>query len=440
MGGRRFRHEALVVGLVLLTAFGVMQSTSTQDETRLALTRALVTHGSVRIDRWRETEDRAFFAGHYYTDKAPGLSVAAIPAYGIERAAGGTASPWRGRWSRWLVRLLVNGPLLAFAILLVGRRAESLAEGSGAVVAVALGLGTILGALASILFDHVGAAAIAFAAFVLAMRDERRPVWAGALAGTAVLFDYSSGIVLCVLGVAVAVRGLRRAAWYAAGAVPPLLALAAYDQAAFGSPFHLSYRYVQNHFAAQQHSGLFGVGMPSLQDLRAVLVGGSGLHVGTGFLVTSPLLLASAAGAVLLWRRGLRLEVAVIACVSLAYLVYDAGYFLPYGGSSPGPRFAATALPFAVLPLAEALRRARIPTLVLVALSVGVSTADLLAWMWNNGIHFHVLPPTIWSSFGFSRGGGVAVVCVTAGLATAAAVVPAVRPRARPTVPAADAG
>lgn len=439
MRGTRFRREWLVLALLLLTAFAPMQLTSTQDETRLALTHSLVAHGSVRIDRWRHTEDRASFGGHVYTDKAPGLSVAAIPAYGIERAAGGTVSPWRGRWSRWLVRLLVNGPLLALAALLVGRRAERLVPGSGPLLAVALSLGTILGALASILFSHVGAAALGFAAFAAAPRDARRPVLAGLLAGAAVLVEYQSAVVLLVVGALVALGGLRRLGWYVAGAVPPLLGLAAYDWAAFGSPFHLSYRYVDNAFAAQQHAGFFGIGAPSLQSLRAVLVGGSGAGVGSGILVSSPLLLGAVAGAVLLWRRGLHREVLAIAAISLAYLVYDAGYFAPYGGTSPGPRFLAPALPFAVLPLAATYARWPRVTIALVAVSAAASTDLLLAWFWNNGFGLHVLPPTIWSAAGLSRGAGVAVVCVTAALALLAALDPAVRRRGAPATAAARA-
>jgi hypothetical protein len=415
-----------VLGLVALTVFAPMHGADAQDESRLALTRALVTQGTTRIDRWKNTQDRATYNGHFYTDKAPGLSLLAIPAYGVERAVGGTASPWTGRWSRWAMRVLVNGPLLLLLGLLVGRRAERLG-GGGALIAVGVTLGTILGALSSVLFSHVGAAALGFAAFAAAPRDQRRPVLAGALAGAAVLVEYQSAIILVVVACLVALGGRRRLGWYVVGALPPLVLLGAYDWVSFGSPLHLSYRYVDNVYTAEQSSGFFGIGVPSLSALRAVLLGGSGLRLGTGILVTAPLLLGAVAGAVLVWRRGFRREVIAIAAICALYIVYNAGYFLPYGGVSPGPRFLAPAIPFAVVLLGACYARWRLPTILLVLLSVGLSTDLLLGWFDNNLLHLHTLPRTIWSEAGLGRLTGVVLVFATAALAFLAAVLPPTR-------------
>ena len=47
----------------------------------------------------------------------------------------------------------------------------------------------------------------------------------------------------------------------------------------------------------------------------------------------------------LLYRRGRRAEALTIAAVALAFFVYDSGYWLPFGGGSPGPRFLIPVLP-----------------------------------------------------------------------------------------------
>ena len=99
--------------------------------------------------------------------------------------------------------------------------------------------------------------------------------------------------------------------------------------------FHLSYRYVANPFAERQHHGFFGIGVPTLHGLREVLVGNRGL------LVFSPVLLAAAVGLWLLWRRGDRAEALLAGAVSLLFCLLSAGYFLPYGGGSPGPASSA---------------------------------------------------------------------------------------------------
>src|SRR5690606_652586 len=55
---------------------------------RLALPRAMVAHASVRIGRLlAATGDKAFREGHWYTDKAPGTSWLAAPAYAAFYAA-----------------------------------------------------------------------------------------------------------------------------------------------------------------------------------------------------------------------------------------------------------------------------------------------------------------------------------------------------------------
>jgi hypothetical protein len=71
-----------------------------------------------------------------------------------------------------------------------------------------------------------------------------------------------------------------------------------------------------------------------------------------------------------MYRRGRRAEALVIGAVGLLFLVYNSGYYLPYGGRVPGPRFLITALPFLAVPLALAFRRHRGPALALAAASV----------------------------------------------------------------------
>jgi hypothetical protein len=374
-----------VIALIAVTALPVVNVINAQDVSRLGLTRNFAQHGSLELDAYAATRlDRARYHGRWYTDKAPGLSFAALAPYAVLSAT--TSVKPEAKWELegdlqlWFFRVLTSGVAFVVCVFLVGRVAEGLVEGSGAAVAATFGAGTLAAPLAATLFDHDAAALCGFGAFVLAWRARSRPDgrWsaaaAGAVAGVGVLVEYQVAAVAVILALYLfAVGGLRPALLFAAGLVPPLVLLGVYDQLAFGSPFHLSYRYVANRFASEQQRGFFGIGTPRLDAIRLVLVGARGL------LVFSPVLVAAAAGLGALWRRH-RAEAAVCIVVAAIFLVWNIGYFLPYGGKSPGPRFFAPALPFLALGLAYAFRRFPLATAALALASVLLITLDTLTW------------------------------------------------------------
>ena len=429
----RYRFEPIVVVLVAVAALSTVNLAGPQDRTRYELARRIVLYHTLTVEP--DLFDRATFDGRSFSDKAPGMSLLAVPVFELERVAGIARAPadWRseGDLSLWLVRILTSGVLFLVAVVLVGRVAESLSPGSGAITAATFGTATLAAPLAPTLFEHDAAAALAFAGFVLAWRADdrvRRLVFAGLCAGLAVLFQYATLLIGLVLAAYCARRGLRRVGWFALGALPPALALGAYDAAAFGSPFHLSYRYVANRYAERQHHGFFGIGVPTLGGLRDVLAGNKGP------LVTSPVVVAAAVGIWLLWRRGRRPEALVVIVVTLLFLALDAGYFLPYGGHSPGPRFLVPALPFLLLGLPLALERYRTPTLVLASASVLLMTADAVTWSVRPPDDRSWLPTrseiakTVWTWLGLNRDAGAAVVLAAAAGAVAVGVL-AVRKR-----------
>ena len=89
-----------------------------------------------------------------------------------------------------------------------------------------------------------------------------------------------------------------------------------------------------------------------------------------GLLTLSPVLIMGGVGTWLLYRRGRRAEALTIAGVCVCFLIYNSGYYLPFGGGSPGPRFLITMLPFLACPLGLALKRFPAPTIALAAVSI----------------------------------------------------------------------
>jgi hypothetical protein len=319
--------------------------------------------------------DRSSFGGHLYSDKAPGLSLLQLPS---ERVLGLGAAPekWPAFYLQlWGIRVLSVGLLFVLCAFLVGRVAEGLAPGYGAPSLVAFALGTMTTPLAATGFSHVANGALLFAAFVLAW--SRRPGLAGLAAGAAALTDYTAILPAAFIGLYVALRGARAVATYGVGAIPGLALLALYDWAAFGAPWHPSYRYIDNFFAGRQSSGLFGIATPHLMQTFEVF-GGPG-----GLLVVSPVLVVAALGLVLL-RRGRPAEVALAALVFLFFVLLNCSYFLPYGGVSPGPRFLVPGLPFLAVGLGPGFRRIPRAAALATVFSVASISAIVLVWPSNN--------------------------------------------------------
>ncbi len=175
----RPKHELLLLLLVAAAALTPIYLVSAQDVSRLCLTRSLI-QGRLTISPCvGHAFDRAQFGGRLYSDKAPGMSILAIPA--VEAVGLPTSSRWRtGRdLAVWTVRVLTSGlafVLLAFA---VGRVSEGLSPRTGGIVLVTFALGTIDEALAATTFGHVTAGALCFGSFLLAWR--KRHVLAGLL-------------------------------------------------------------------------------------------------------------------------------------------------------------------------------------------------------------------------------------------------------------------
>ena len=120
--------------------------------------------------------DHASYGGRLYSDKAPGLSVLALPAVALVRL------PTQSGWGvfldlrLWVVRLLTAGIAFVACVFLVGRVAEGLAPGWGGAVLVTFALGTMISSLAISTFEEVPAATLGFAAFLLAWAPPAVPL------------------------------------------------------------------------------------------------------------------------------------------------------------------------------------------------------------------------------------------------------------------------
>jgi hypothetical protein len=428
MTDRRSASKRLALAAILLVgvAYATMiQSFSWNQASHYDLIRSL-DKDSTTIDGYQaNTGDKVLYKGHYYSARAPGLALFALPFYDTLNLLNADALARESQAQRdddemvYFVGLWGNvlpGLLLLALVWRVGERFE---PGYGVGAAVVLGLGTLVLPLSTLLFSHVFTAFLGFAAFALMLRERDGPPspmllgLAGLAMGYAVTSEYPLFFVAIVLGLyllsrrdALSPLGVaRRAGAYIAGGIVGIVPLLLYNHYAFRSWTHLAYSDVP-----RQHKGFFGIGAPSLKVLATLLFDSRGL------LTISPVLLMGAIGTVLLYKRGKRAEALSIGGICLCYLGYNSGYYLPFGGGFMGPRFLTTMLPFLAVPIALALKRFPGPTVALAAASIATTAIATIthpltgyeteAIVWSRYLGEGFFQPTIASAFGLGRSWG----------------------------------
>jgi hypothetical protein len=370
--------------------------------------------GRAEIDQWHwNTNDKAWVDGHFYSVKSPGtaalttLPYMAVDALGGDRLARAAVEnenrtahhKWysdnvvplenygynvdRGLrvqaivahdtpivWALTLIAAVIPAVLL---LLCVRWAADRWVPGYGTAAAITLGIATMMMTFAAEFFSHVISAGLAFAAFCVLIKErDGPPRWqpvalAGLLAGLAVSFEFQTGLVGVVLFFYALSRRTdlpRRAAGYAAGAVAGALPMLAFNTWAFGNPLKLAYGDavafpgVTGHDELGLNShGFFGITAPRFDSAVDLLLAGRGL------LVLTPVVVMAVVGVLIMRRGEHRAEANTILAVAALYFIYNAGYWLPFGGGTPGPRFLMPALPFVAIGLAYAYRR--LPALTL---------------------------------------------------------------------------
>jgi hypothetical protein len=415
----------LLVGLSYAT---LIQSFSWNQTSHYDLIRSLNVERTT-IDQYQQnTGDKAYYKGHFYSARAPGLALMALPFYDTLNLVG--AESWTnahvappnhpGDEMIYLIGLWANVLPGLLLLLLVWRVADRFEPGYGAAAAVALGLGTMVLPLSTLLFSHVFTAFLGFGAFALMLREREGPTpsamllgLAGLAMGYAVASEYPLFFVAAVLGLYLLSRRdaltapliARRAGAYIAGGVVGIVPLGLYNHYAFHSWTHLAYSSIP-----RQQKGFFGISLPSLKVLSTLLFDSRGL------LTISPILILGAMGTVLLYKRGKRAEALTVGGICLCYIGYNSGYYLPFGGGFMGPRFLTTMLPFLAFPVALALKRWPGPTVALAAVSITTTVIatithplvgyenETVVWMRYLGEGF--FQPTIATAYGLGRGWG----------------------------------
>lgn len=367
-------YAAWLLGVILFLGSGYFyQDPEWNGNSRLGLIRAVVERGTLQIDAFHDapgwtTGDKAFFNGHYYSDKAIGASLLGLPVYfGLHQVGFMLHLPLAPETSKHVLTTAV----MATSFTVMGLAAYSIARRisrnpwKSLLATLTLCFGTMLWPYSAVFYGHLPAACFLILTFAILMRlgsDEEADMsrlwfYAGLAAGMAFLSDYTSALILAGLG-AYGVHVLRahdiggkiRTAWPAIpGLLIPLALLFAYNVAIFGRPLEFGYAYeVEEKFQEIMGVGIMGIRLPAL---------GAAYHISLdpkfGLFWLSPVLLLAPVGFVQALRADdHRAESLLSAYAFASMFLMNASHVGWWAGSTFGPRYLLPALPFFIVPLA----------------------------------------------------------------------------------------
>lgn len=390
-GSGRWRHYLLLfLALLACYAYFPPRWGDWNQNSRFNLVMAMVEDGTVRIDKYvGNTGDFAYYEGHYYSDKAPGLALLGVPVYAAGRAlltsaglnettsavagsqaleatlrpGGAGVTPDRLRYFAGLTLtafIVVAVPSAAMGALfywLAGQLGCGLRQRLAATLL--FGLATSAFPYANTFVGHQPAAAMLLGAFglLLLIKREALPrtwlVGVGLLLGWAVITEYPTALIAGLLGLYAMMsvdKAPRVFLSLAVGATPPLLLMAAHNLISFGTPLPVGYA----------HSLLWeevhGTGFMSLTYPHPEALWGVTFGVHRGLFFLSPFLLFAIPGYFTLFRdAGRRPEFWVLLLAPLSFLLFNASSVMWQGGYGVGPRYLLPSLPFLALAAAVGL-------------------------------------------------------------------------------------
>ena len=383
------RKQGVLLFCILIFCYACLhQGMGWNQNSRLDFLHALLVQKTFKIDAYhKNTEDKSIHAGHYYSDKAPGIVFLAMPAFAfsasilswldvpLESPRGWIASSWIATvGSVGVITALGGVAMFALLTKLVGRRNAFIAT-------LAVFLGSLPFPYATMLFSHAAVIglvcialwAIADPVFLARMTRDRptltptlshpmgeggvapwlkRYVLAGFCCGLAISSEYTATTAAGGVLALAFLMNFRRGAVLALAAVPPLLLIPICNWICFGGPLAFGYHHLALPEFQGMNKGLFGITFPPKAGAAYLIL----FSPERGLFFWTPFFLSAFFGVKSFWSRYPVLFWVAVVTIAL-HVMFISGYYLPGGGAALGPRHLAPMLPFATLVAACGLRR-----------------------------------------------------------------------------------
>ncbi len=388
---------------------------------RFDLTRAIVDEGKLEIDTFHNnTGDSAYYKGHYYSDKAPGMSFLAAPVYFfakhffsdystpvyISSNITSQKNVYDGHDfsktvkmtvrifstvnifpsvlelnSMFLVTIFTSVLFSSAGVILIYRISRFFIQNDRQRIFASFvyGLGTLIFPYATVFFEHSTATFFAIASFYFIFMQQKKIYIkkffiSGLLAGIGVMVSYIN--LLVTVPIVIYTAFIYRKKLFAvllpliAGFVIGVAPLIIYNIFIFGNLSETSYNYVAMDSAKRSIKILLfdpPFSEEGKVDRLVTLFSVKPLQFGAimprllfmpyrGLFFYYPILFFSVAG--LYWmRKRNRAEMLTILSMFILVLLFNTFYNVWWGGGSFGPRYMTVLMPFLMIPLFVAMEK-----------------------------------------------------------------------------------
>jgi hypothetical protein len=334
---------------------------------RFDLAVSLAFEGHYHIDILHEnTIDKAQYNGHYFMEKAPGVSYLTLPFTWLASQFI-TLNQVKDKYGDPLLHIatiLTLSLLSALSavyfkkiLLIINPQLSHLAATFQTLIIYG---GTLILPYSTMLFSHQLAGSLLVLGFYnfLQFTDNTKPIsqkyynglWGVLLFGLSVLTEYPTVVLAIGLFLVCFLPSKNKSdfikvAWI--GTIPLLLFLI-HNKLSFGSPFKLGYGEMSNTFTEGMSQGFFGVSQPSAENSVQLLFG-----TYRGLFTHSPLLVICIAGFFYWPKTQLKNIFLPLIISSLALLLIISGYSFWQGGVCWGPRHLVPIIPFLAMGIAH---------------------------------------------------------------------------------------
>ncbi len=339
------------------------------ENSRLDLTLAMVDDHTFSIDNYfNNTGDRAYYKGHYYSDKEPGMSFLAVPWYVMYRSVFGKPRVHHNLDNSHLSRSYLDLMLLviigtsalagALSVVLIYRAIGQFTDDRvhRLLITLVYGLGTLVLIYSRLFMNHVVAMLLAFLSFYLLFLTKKagkdRTFLAGLVGGFAITTELATMAIVLGDMVYLYTFNKRKLLRFSAGLIVGLLPFFIYNIAIFRNPFELTYFHMDKAiWGFTSLNGQFRFRILDALNIMFRLL----FYPYKGIFFFSPILIFSFLGFRRMYRK-YRTETILILSFFVTILIYNSQLNIWSGGSSFGARHFVILIPFLMLPLAYSFR------------------------------------------------------------------------------------